>query len=85
MARFHLRNGARLERVNWMSDPSPTGLRQSAGLMVNYVYDEAEVVANHEAYVNEGRIAHSASVAALADDQVEEAPSRRRPRRLAPS
>ena len=66
VARFHLRNGARLERINWMSDPSPTGLRQSAGLMVNYIYDESTVVANHEAYVNEGRIAHSREVAALA-------------------
>ena len=49
-----------------MSDPSPAGIRQSAGLMVNYVYDEATVVANHEAYVNEGRIAHSREIAALA-------------------
>ena len=65
VARFHLRNGARLERVNWMSDPSPSGLRQAAGMMVNYVYDEAEVVANHEAYVNEGLIAHSRAVASL--------------------
>ena len=66
VARFHLRNGARLERINWMSDPSPAGIRQSAGLMVNYVYDEAKVVANHEAYVNEGRIVHSREIAALA-------------------
>ena len=66
VARFHLRNGARFERINWMSDPSPAGIRQSAGLMVNYVYDEATVVANHEAYVNEGRIAHSREIAALA-------------------
>ena len=66
VARFHLRNGARLERINWMGDPSPTGLAQSAGLMVNYVYDEAAVVANHEAFVNEGRIAHSRAVASLA-------------------
>ena len=66
VARFHLRNGARLERINWMADPSQTGLAQSAGLMVNYVYDEAAVVANHEAFVNEGRIAHSRAVAALA-------------------
>ena len=65
VARFHLRNGARLERINWMSDPSPAGIRQSAGLMVNYVYDEATVVANHETYVNEGRIAHSREIAAL--------------------
>ena len=66
VARFHLRNGARLERINWLADPSPSGLAQSAGLMVNYVYDEAAVVANHEAFVNEGRIARSPAVAALA-------------------
>ena len=71
VARFHLRNGARLERINWMSDPSPTGLRQSAGLMVNYIYDESTVVANHEAYVNDGRIAHSREVAALAGTDAE--------------
>ena len=65
VARFHLRNGARLERINWMSDPSPTGMAQSAGMMVNYVYDEADVVANHEAYVNDGRIAHSKAIASL--------------------
>ena len=65
VARFHLRNGARLERINWMSDPSPAGMRQSVGLMVNYVYDESTVVANHEAYVNEGRIAHAREVAVL--------------------
>ena len=67
VARFHLRNGARLERINWMGDPSPSGLAQSAGMMVNYVYDEAEVVGNHESYVNEGRIAHAATVGALAE------------------
>ena len=65
-----------------MADPSKSGLAQSGGVMVNYVYDEVEVVANHEAYVNEGRIAHAAEVAALADDPVEEAPTRRRARRL---
>ena len=48
-----------------MSDPSPTGLAQSAGLMVNYLYDEANVVANHEAYVNDGRVVHSRAVASL--------------------
>ena len=66
VARFHLRNGARLERINWLSDPSPAGLTQSAGMMLNYVYDEADVVANHEAYVNDGRVAHSRAIAALA-------------------
>ena len=71
VARFHLRNGARLERLNWMADPSRSGLIQSGGVMVNYVYDDAEVVANHEAYVNEGRIAHAGAVAALADEPPE--------------
>ena len=71
VARFHLRNGARLERINWMSDPSPAGMRQSVGLMVNYVYDESTVVANHEAYVNEGRIAHAREVAVLVGTDTE--------------
>ena len=71
VARFHLRNGARLERINWLSDPSPAGLVQSAGMMVNYVYDEAVVVANHEAFVNEGRVAHSRGIASLAGPAAE--------------
>ena len=71
VARFHLRNGARLERINWLSDPSPAGLVQSAGMMVNYVYDEAAVVANHEAFVNEGRVAHSRGIASLAGPAAE--------------
>ena len=71
VARFHLRNGARLERINWMGDPSPAGLARSAGLMVNYVYDEASVVANHEAFVNDGRIACSWAIASLAGPEAE--------------
>ena len=39
VARFHLGNGARVERLNWAGDPSPKGLKQSFGLMVNYLYD----------------------------------------------
>ena len=85
VARFHLRNGARLERLNWMADPSASGLAQSGGVMVNYVYDEAEVVANHEAYVNEGRIAHASEVAALASDPAREPAEGRRARRPAPA
>ncbi|HEV2717923.1 MAG TPA: malonyl-CoA decarboxylase, partial [Terriglobales bacterium] len=49
-ARFHLVNGARLARLNWLGDTSATGMRQSAGIMVNYVYRLAEVERNHEAY-----------------------------------
>ena len=71
VARFHLRNGARLERINWMSDPSPPGLIQSAGMTVNYVYREADVVANHEAFVNEGRVIYSSAVGTLAGPAME--------------
>ena len=52
VARFHLGNGARLERINWLADVSPKGLRQSLGLMVNYVYALEDVERNHESYVN---------------------------------
>ncbi|MBV8208515.1 MAG: malonyl-CoA decarboxylase [Burkholderiaceae bacterium] len=55
--RFHLGNGARLERLNWLSDVSPTGMQRSVGLMANYVYRLDEVERNHEAYAKEGRIA----------------------------
>lgn len=65
VARFHLRNGARLERINWLGDVSANGLRQSHGILVNYVYDESEVSENHEAYVHEGRVAHSEDIARL--------------------
>ncbi|WP_439816133.1 malonyl-CoA decarboxylase [Zavarzinia sp. CC-PAN008] len=62
VARFHLRNGARLERIDWLGDPSAKGLRQSAGLMVNYVYDPASIERNNEAYIREGRIIASTAV-----------------------
>jgi malonyl-CoA decarboxylase len=56
VARFHLGNGARLERVNWLADTSPRGIKQAAGLMVNYVYKLDEIEDNHEAFEREGRI-----------------------------
>ena len=84
VARFHLRNGARLERINWLADPSPAGLTQSAGMMVNYVYDEAAVFANHEAFVNEGKIARSPAVAALAGGGAAENQGRGAKRRALP-
>jgi malonyl-CoA decarboxylase len=65
VARFHLGNGARLERINWMADASPKSLREAYGLMVNYRYDLKEIEKNHEAYVNEGTVAASRSVRAL--------------------
>ena len=65
VARFHLANGARVERINWLADTSPKGLRQSAGLMVNYLYKLNEIEDNHEAFSGQGKIAMSSSVKAL--------------------
>ena len=66
VARFHLGNGARLERVNWAADTSARGLGQSFGVMVNYVYDLADVEKNHEEYVNRHRVVASGAVERLA-------------------
>jgi malonyl-CoA decarboxylase len=65
VARFHLGNGARLERINWLGDPSPKGLRESAGLMVNYLYRLEDIEKNHEAYANRYEIAASSAVKKL--------------------
>ena len=65
VAHFHLTNGARLERINWLGDTSPKGLKQAAGLMVNYYYDPDHIDESHEDYVTEGKIASSRSVRGL--------------------
>jgi malonyl-CoA decarboxylase len=65
VARFHLGNGARIERINWLADDSEQGMRLSAGLMVNYVYDLEQVEKNHEAYVKDGEVAASHELRAL--------------------
>jgi malonyl-CoA decarboxylase len=54
VARFHLGNGARLERINWLADTSDRAMAQAHGLMVNYLYDLGDIEKNHEAYA-EGR------------------------------
>jgi malonyl-CoA decarboxylase len=65
VARFHLGNGARLERIDWLGDLSPKGLRESAGIMVNYLYRLEDIEKNHEAYANQGEIAASSAVKKL--------------------
>ena len=65
VARFHLGNGARLERVNWLGNTAPRGMRESFGIMVNYLYDLQSIEANHEAFVRNGTVARSAEVDAL--------------------
>ncbi|MDB5618279.1 malonyl-CoA decarboxylase [Tardiphaga sp.] len=65
VARFHLGNGARLERIDWLGDVSPKGLRESAGLMVNYLYRLDDIEKNHEAYADHYEIAASSAVKKL--------------------
>jgi len=70
VARFHLGNGARLERLNWLGDTSPSGMRRAAGLMVNYVYRLGEVERNHEAYARDGRVAAARRFEVLARESL---------------
>ena len=65
VARFHLGNGARLEKINPLGDRSANGLRQSYGVMVNYLYDLDQIEANHEALVTRGEVMASPAVHAL--------------------
>ena len=62
VARFHLKNGARLERINVLGNPSDKGMDRSFGLMVNYVYDLSRVEENHEKYVRDNQVICSATV-----------------------
>jgi len=66
VARFHLGNGARLERLNWLADKSEKGIRQSLGLMVNYLYDLGDIEKNHEAYATQRTIVAASAVTRLA-------------------
>jgi malonyl-CoA decarboxylase len=65
VAHFHLSNGARLERINWLADRSPTRMRESAGMMVNYVYRLDRIDENAQAYAEQGRISAAPAVTAL--------------------
>jgi malonyl-CoA decarboxylase len=62
VARFHLGNGARLERINWLGNTSARGIKESFGIMVNYLYDPEAIEANHEAFVHSGKVARSAQI-----------------------
>ena len=64
VARFHLGNGARIERLNWAGDPSAKGLRQSYGLMVNYLYD-LKRLDRHRAMLAQGKIPMASGIGAL--------------------
>ena len=68
VARFHLNNGARLERINWLADLSRKGIRESLGMMVNYLYDPRSIEDNHEKFVR-GEIVASRRVQALVREE----------------
>jgi malonyl-CoA decarboxylase len=65
VAHFHLTNGARIARINWLADTSERGLAESFGMMVNYEYRLEEIEANHERYTSTGEAAVSAPVLEL--------------------
>ncbi|WP_111413584.1 malonyl-CoA decarboxylase [Billgrantia lactosivorans] len=62
VARFHLGNGAQLHRINWLGDTSPKGLKQAAGLMVNYLYVLDDIERNHENYTANATVVCSSEV-----------------------
>ena len=65
VARFHLGNGARLERLDWLGDTSERALQQSCGLMVNYLYDLDYIEENHEAYAQQHAVVAASSITRL--------------------
>jgi malonyl-CoA decarboxylase len=68
VANFHLANGAAVERINWMADPSSTGRARSFGLMANYLYEDDRIPERAEAYVARGEVAASSAVRDLVAD-----------------
>lgn len=68
VARFHLVNGARVERINWLADTSDKGWKQSAGMMVNYLYRKPELESNHEKLMLKGDVAASRAIRSLLPD-----------------
>jgi malonyl-CoA decarboxylase len=83
VAKFHLGNGARLERLNWAGDISANGLAQSFGILVNYFYDLASLEENHEAFYTADRLATSSQVAKLLTRKIEAAATATRRKAIA--
>jgi malonyl-CoA decarboxylase len=82
VARFHLGNGARIERINWLGDISGKGMQESCGLMVNYLYQLKEIEKNIEAYATSKEIAAATQVRNLLRDDEDEQGQLTRLRRL---
>jgi malonyl-CoA decarboxylase len=62
VAHFHLSNGAQIERLNWMADASENGMKQSSGMMVNYLYELPQIESRSQGYSAEGKVALSLSI-----------------------
>ena len=69
VARFHLGNGARLDRLNWLGDTSSAGMQRSAGLTANYLYTLSEVDRNAESYHADGTVTASSGIERLANQR----------------
>jgi len=82
VARFHLGNGARIERINWLGDTSAKGMQESCGLMVNYLYQLKDIEKNIEAYATSKEIAATSRVRSLLRDDEDEEGQLARLRRL---
>jgi malonyl-CoA decarboxylase len=65
VARFHLGNGARLERINFLGDRSSRAMRQAFGLMVNYLYKLDDIETNHEAFAGRGEVVAAQAIRRL--------------------
>ncbi|GAB4530374.1 MAG: malonyl-CoA decarboxylase [Roseibium sp.] len=78
VARFHLGNGAEVHRVHALADLSDKGRRQSAGVMVNYLYDLSKVTQNHERFASSRTVAASSDIRSLAAAAAD-APARKQP------
>ena len=66
VAHFHLSNGARIERLNWLGDRSERGFQQSHGLMINYLYRLNDIESNSAAYGDARKVAQSSGIRGLA-------------------
>src|SRR5712671_6050856 len=69
VAHFHLGNGARLERINWLGNAARRAIEESFGIMVNYLYDHDSIEDNHEVFVRDGTIVRSPEVDTLLETE----------------
>ncbi len=65
VAKFHLGNGAILEKVNLNADLSEKGIKQSKGVMVNYLYNLDALEENHELFFKTKKVQESTTIKAL--------------------